>query len=203
MIVVMAAHATEAEIKEVEQRITDWGYGVHPIYGAQRTVIGAVGVPEADKARYMESLESLPYVEQVVAILKPYKLASREINPETTVVDVKGVPIGGNHITLMAGALHRRILRTDVGIGESLQRGGRNDPARRSLQTLDFPLLVSGARHRRLADFARHRRQTRYEGRHRGHGFAAGGHRLPVRRYGCRSAHEICRTTICCARSAK
>ncbi len=103
MIVVMAAHATETEIKDVEQRITDWGYGVHPIYGAERTVIGAVGVPEADKARYMESLESLPYVEQVMAILKPYKLASREINPKTTVIDVKGVPVGGNQIALMAG----------------------------------------------------------------------------------------------------
>src|SRR5262249_41769672 len=42
MIVVMAAHATEEEIKDVEQRIQDWGYGVHPIYGAERTVIGAV-----------------------------------------------------------------------------------------------------------------------------------------------------------------
>src|SRR5882724_6894477 len=66
MIVVMAAHATEAQIKDVETRILDWGYGVHPIYGAERTVIGAVGVPEADKGRYMESLESLPYVEQVL-----------------------------------------------------------------------------------------------------------------------------------------
>ncbi|MBC7528559.1 MAG: 3-deoxy-7-phosphoheptulonate synthase [Chthonomonadaceae bacterium] len=103
MIVVMAAHATETEIKDVEQRIADWGYGVHPIYGAERTVIGATGVPEADKARYMESLESLPYVEQVMAILKPYKLASREISPTTTVIDVKGVPVGGNQIALMAG----------------------------------------------------------------------------------------------------
>src|ERR1700684_1800345 len=57
MIVVMAAKATEEQIKDVEKRIQDWGYGVHPIYGTERTVIGAVGVPEADKARYMESLE--------------------------------------------------------------------------------------------------------------------------------------------------
>jgi 3-deoxy-7-phosphoheptulonate synthase len=103
MIVVMVAHATEAQIKDVEQRILDWGYGVHPIYGAERTVVGAVGVPEADKARYMESLESLPYVEQVIAILRPYKFASREVHPEGTVIDVRGVPVGGNKIALMAG----------------------------------------------------------------------------------------------------
>jgi 3-deoxy-7-phosphoheptulonate synthase len=99
----MAAHATQQEIDDVQQRIQDWGYGVHPIFGAERTVIGAVGVPEADKARYMESLESLPYVEQVIGILRPYKFASREFHPEGTVVDVKGVPVGGNQIVLMAG----------------------------------------------------------------------------------------------------
>src|ERR1700712_1129836 len=103
MIVVMAASATAAEISDVEQRIQDWGYGVHPIYGTERTVIGATGVPEADKSRYMESLEALPYVEQVVGIIKPYKFASREFHPEGTVIDVKGVPVGGNQIALMAG----------------------------------------------------------------------------------------------------
>lgn len=103
MIVVMAAHATDEQIKDVEQRIADWGYGVHPIYGEARTVIGATGVPEADKARYMESLEALPYVEQVIAILRPYKFASRDVHPEGTVIDVRGVKIGGNKIALMAG----------------------------------------------------------------------------------------------------
>lgn len=103
MIVVMAAHATEEQIKDVEQRIIDWGYGVHPIYGEVRTVIGATGVPEADKSRYMESLEALPYVEQVVAILKPYKFASRELHPEGTTIDVRGVKVGGSQIALMAG----------------------------------------------------------------------------------------------------
>ncbi|MCX6379198.1 MAG: 3-deoxy-7-phosphoheptulonate synthase [Armatimonadetes bacterium] len=103
MIVVMAAHATELQIQDVEKRIQDWGYGVHPIYGSERTVIGAVGVPEADKARYMESLESLPHVEQVIAILRPYKFASRDFKAENTVIDVKGVLIGGNQIAMMAG----------------------------------------------------------------------------------------------------
>lgn len=103
MIVVMAAHATPEQIQDVEQRILDWGYGVHPIEGSERTVIGAVGVPEADKARYIESLEALPYVEQVISILRPYKLASREFHPEDTVLDIRGIPVGGNRIALMAG----------------------------------------------------------------------------------------------------
>src|ERR1051325_9211734 len=93
MIVVMAAHATEEQIKDVEQRILDWGYGVHPIYGTERTVIGAVGVPEADKAGYMEQLESLDYVERVIAIIRPYKFVSREYHPAGTVVNVRGVEV--------------------------------------------------------------------------------------------------------------
>ena len=78
MIVVMAAHATPEQIKDVEQRILDWGYGVHPIYGTERTVIGAVGVPEADKAG--NGVAGGPaVVEQVIAILRPYKFVGREI----------------------------------------------------------------------------------------------------------------------------
>ncbi len=103
MIVVMARGATAEQIADVEKRITDWGYGVHPIYGTERTVIGAIGVPEADKGRYMESLEALSCVEQVIGILRPYKFASREFHPEGTVIDVKGVPVGGKQIALMAG----------------------------------------------------------------------------------------------------
>ncbi len=103
MIIVMSADATAEQISDIEKRVKDWGYGVHPIYGAERTVIGATGVPEADKSRYMESLEALPYVEQVMGILRPYKFASREFHPEGTVIDVKGVPVGGNQIALMAG----------------------------------------------------------------------------------------------------
>ena len=51
----------------------------------------------------MESLEALPYVEQVLGILRPYKFASREVHPQGTVIDVKGVKVGGAAIALMAG----------------------------------------------------------------------------------------------------
>ena len=104
MIVVMAAHATEEQIKDVEQRIADWGYGVHPIYGTERTVIGATGVPEADKARYMESLE-VPAVCRAGdrAFCAPTNSPAGRFIPKDTVIDVKGIPVGGNQIALMAG----------------------------------------------------------------------------------------------------
>ena len=103
MIVVIGPGVSEEQIKEVEQHILDWGYEVHPIYGSERTVIAAVGVPEQDKARHKEALEALSQVEQVISILKPYKLASRDYKKESSVISVDGVPVGGNHIALMAG----------------------------------------------------------------------------------------------------
>jgi 3-deoxy-7-phosphoheptulonate synthase len=135
MIVVMAPHATPEQIRDVEERILNWGYGVHPIYGAERTVIGAVGVPEADKQGYMEQLESLDYVERVIAILRPYKFVSREFHPEGTVIDVQGVQIGGAKVILMAGPCtvesYEQTLATAHAVkaaGASILRGGAFKP---------------------------------------------------------------------------
>src|ERR1051326_2394943 len=135
MIVVMAALASEEQIQEVEQRILDWGYKIHPIYGDERTVIGAVGVPESDKAGCMEQLEGLDYVERVIAVLKPYRFASREVHPDGTVVDVKGVQVGGPKITMMAGPCtvesYEHTLETAKAVkaaGAQILRGGAYKP---------------------------------------------------------------------------
>ncbi len=135
MIVVMAANATPDEIRDVEQRIRDWGYGVHPIYGQERTVIGAVGVPEADKASYMEQLESLGYVERVIAILRPYKFVSRDYHPAGTVINVRGTEIGGPTLALMAGPCtvesYEQTLETAnyvKSVGATILRGGAYKP---------------------------------------------------------------------------
>src|SRR5206468_3022713 len=66
-------------------------------------VIGAVGVPDEDKGGYAEQLESLSYVERVIAILRPYKFVSKEYHPAGTEIDVRGVKIGGDRIAVMAG----------------------------------------------------------------------------------------------------
>jgi 3-deoxy-7-phosphoheptulonate synthase len=136
MIVVMAAHATPEQIRDVEQRILDWGYGVHPIYGTERTVIGAVGVPEADKLGYMEQLERLDYVERVIPILRPYKFASREYREEGTLINVRGVEIGGPKVVMMAGPCtvesYEQTLSTARAVkeaGATILRGGAFKPS--------------------------------------------------------------------------
>ncbi|NLI01548.1 MAG: 3-deoxy-7-phosphoheptulonate synthase [Chthonomonadales bacterium] len=135
MIVVMAPNATPDQIRDVEDRIIGWGYGVHPIYGEERTVIGAVGVPEADKAQYLEQLERLPYVESAIAIIRPYKFVSRESKPESTRIRVGDVTIGDTGVVMMAGPctvesyeLTMATARAIRALGFSILRGGAYKP---------------------------------------------------------------------------
>jgi 3-deoxy-7-phosphoheptulonate synthase len=101
MIIVMRAGSTDAEIADVCRRIEAMGYRPHTIRGELRTVIGAVG-DDRGKER-LRSLESLESVEGVTPILQPFKLASREVRPDPTEVEIDGVRIGSPRLTVMAG----------------------------------------------------------------------------------------------------
>ncbi|KAF0121086.1 MAG: 3-deoxy-7-phosphoheptulonate synthase [bacterium] len=104
MIIVMKAKAKKEELEEVVKKIEKLGYKPHIIQGVERSVIGAVG-DERGKAK-LQSLEVLSGVDKVVPILKPYKLASRDIKPEGTVVSIDGrVEIGGNKIVVISAAV--------------------------------------------------------------------------------------------------
>src|SRR5512134_2261762 len=102
MIIVMGQGAAPKEIRAAIARIKELGYTPHPIHGKERTVIGAIG---DERGKFvLQSLESLPGVERVVPILKPYKLASREVKPERTVVRIApGVTVGDRQLLIIAG----------------------------------------------------------------------------------------------------
>src|SRR4051794_12891931 len=99
MMIVMKATATEAEIQAVLDRIASVGAVAHPSRGEEVTVIGAIG--DREHVARLE-LEGHPGVERVVPILKPYKLASKQIR-ETSVFEIGGRKIGGEHFALIAG----------------------------------------------------------------------------------------------------
>ena len=103
MIVVMQEGATEAQIREVEGALEEWGYEIHPIYGVERTVIAAVGKPTMDEGTVVEQVESLSAVDRTMLILKPYRFASREYRPEKSTVQVGDVVIGDDRFVMMAG----------------------------------------------------------------------------------------------------
>ncbi len=133
MMIVMKAAATEAEIQSVIDRIEEVGARAHPSRGEEVTVIGAIG----DREHVMRlGLEGAPGVEQVVPILKPYKLASAQIRPnEPSVIEIEGRKIGGENFSMIAGPCTVETRDQTIGTahtvkaaGGSLFRGGAYKP---------------------------------------------------------------------------
>lgn len=100
MIIVMKRGATAGDISFVVSQVETSGYRAHLSQGTERTIIGVVG---DDRPLQNHNFELLSGVEQVVRILQPFKLASRDFHPENTIVDVRGVQVGGQQIVIVAG----------------------------------------------------------------------------------------------------
>lgn len=101
MIIVLRPDATEEQINHIVERVKKLGLTPHLSKGTERTIIGVIG-PE-DILR-VTPLEVFPGVENVLPVLAPYKLVSREFKKEDSVIDLgKGVSIGGKKIVIMAG----------------------------------------------------------------------------------------------------
>ena len=102
MLIVMKAQATEEEIQAVCDHIESMGFRAHPLPGAQRTAIGITGNPgEIDRGNF----EDLSGVADVIRVTKPYKLASRDVKQEDTVIRFPGTDatIGGASLAMIAG----------------------------------------------------------------------------------------------------
>src|ERR1700737_2360215 len=101
MIIITRPDITNDELDHLRERIEAAGLHTHLSRGEHRTIIGCIG----DEARLMElPLRSIPGVEAVLPVLKPYKLASREFAVNRTIVRVgEGVMIGGEELTVIAG----------------------------------------------------------------------------------------------------
>jgi len=102
MLVVMKAQATPEEIQAVCEQIEQLGFRPHPLPGAQRTAIGITGNQgQIDSG----NIEELPGVAEVIRVSKPYKLVSREVKEEDTVIQFPGtnITIGGTDIAMVGG----------------------------------------------------------------------------------------------------
>ncbi len=136
MIIVLNRSATKEQIATVEGRLVEMGYSIHPIYGVEKTVIGAVGAPDRDKDEDADHLRSLKYVEEVMLIVRPYKFVAREARTFASEVDVDGIPVGGNKIAIMAGPCtvetEEQVMITARAVkaaGATILRGGAFKPS--------------------------------------------------------------------------
>jgi len=102
VIIVMKAQAGQAEIDNVIRMVEALDYRAHVIRGVERTVVACVG-DERGEGHSLAHLESVAGVERVMPVLKSFKLASREVRPEGSIVHVNGVAIGGQRLAVIAG----------------------------------------------------------------------------------------------------
>ncbi len=100
MIIIMHSAATDSDIEAVTTKIKTKGLDVNVSRGTERTVIGAIG---DERKLEPEMFNSLAGVEQCLHILKPYKIVAREWHKQDSVIDIKGVALGGNAIQVIGG----------------------------------------------------------------------------------------------------
>jgi len=132
LLIVMSAHATGEQVDDVVSRLEEAGAHAHVTPGREATVIGAIGERELLATL---PLEGFPGVDQVLPILKPYKLVSRELQPDPTVIEARGRRIGDGYFGLIAGPCtvetREQTLETARAVaatGASMLRGGAFKP---------------------------------------------------------------------------
>lgn len=137
MIVVMKPSTTKDELEHVISRVKALGYKPHVLYGVERKVVACIG-DERGKAR-LQSLETLPGVDAVMPILRPYKLASKLTRPQKSAIKVNSeagaVTVGGKKFVVIAGPCsvesEEQIVETAKAVkkaGAHMLRGGAYKP---------------------------------------------------------------------------
>ena len=124
MIIVLRSRATEKDVTQIVGRLESRGYMVDISRGKERTLIGAIGSNPENKGQLMSQLKTLPIVENVVPILKPYKLAGKEIHERSEIPLGPGLGIGGDRIVIMAGPCAVEGEEQVLAVARALKKAG-------------------------------------------------------------------------------
>ncbi len=134
-IIVLKPDTPEDNLRHVLKKLESKGLKATVSHGTERTIIGVIGDTSKVTEEEEDAIRAMEGVENVVRILKPYKLASRDFKKEDTEINVKGTVIGGKKIPVMAGPCaveNRTILMTIAEkvkeAGASFLRGGAYKP---------------------------------------------------------------------------
>lgn len=132
MVVILQKNATEAQVQNVVKHLEDYGFQIHKSTGTERTIIGAIGVKPNFDTRNISILDG---VDEVYRVTTPFKLAGRSFQESNTVIKVKDVEIGGNHVVMMSGPCSVesedqifRLAKVVADSGATILRGGAFKP---------------------------------------------------------------------------
>jgi len=123
MLVVMQAHATEEQVRAVCKKIEELGYRAHALPGAQRTAIGITGNRgEVEPG----TLEEMPGVQELIRVSKPYKLVSRDVKEDNTVIRFPNseASVGGPALAIMAGPCAIESREQAMAVAERVSQAG-------------------------------------------------------------------------------
>lgn len=136
MIVIMRTGSSPDQVRSITDHLESLGYIIHKSEGVERTIIGAVGSPDLDKTEAAEQLRAYDWVEDVIFVSRPYKFVAKEYKPDRTVIDIRGVKIGGDTVAVMAGPCtvesEEQVMRTAEAVskaGARFLRGGAYKPS--------------------------------------------------------------------------
>ncbi len=132
MVVILQKNASEAQIENVVKHLEDYGFQIHKSTGTERTIIGAIGVKPNFDTRNISILDG---VDEVYRVTTPFKLAGRSFQESNTVIKIKDVEIGGNHVIMTSGPCSVesedqifRLAKVVSDSGAKILRGGAFKP---------------------------------------------------------------------------
>lgn len=123
MILVIRPDATLEQIEHVVERVKELGFTPHVSRGEARTIVGVIGDETKPQA---QNFSAIPGVEQVLAILKPFKLASREFHKDESIVYVGKVRIGAGSLAMIAGPCAVESYEVMDTVAKYVKAGGAN-----------------------------------------------------------------------------
>ncbi len=121
MLIVMKPHATQADVERVIEIIEHLGFKAHPMPGENRTAIGITGNKGAVDRTHFENLNG---VADAIRVTKPYKLISKELRPEKSIIKVGNAEIGGNELAMIAGPCAVETVEQVFTVAEAVAKSG-------------------------------------------------------------------------------
>ena len=157
MIIVMQAEAVRSDLEHVVARVESLGLRPHVIVGTERTVVAVVG-DERDATG--AGFETLPGVASVLPILAPYKVASREVQAETTLVKAGPLEVGGSRIGVIAGPCSVESVEQIVGTARAVKAAGATGLRGGAFKPRTSPYSFQGMKEKGLELLAEARQAT-------------------------------------------
>jgi 3-deoxy-7-phosphoheptulonate synthase len=157
MIIVMHADAARSDLDRVVARVEELGLRPHVIVGTERTVVAVVG---DERGAASSGMETLPGVASVLPILAPYKVASREVQSEPTVIRAGSLQVGGTAIGVIAGPCSVESLEQIVGTARAVKAAGATALRGGAFKPRTSPYSFQGMKEKGLELLAAARAET-------------------------------------------